>query len=122
MPSDDDLCREVALLKKNILGTGVVVNGKLVSSYIKPNVPLPNEKRLGQMLMQSHFLTAIAKSNDDFFGRFGYMMVHWDGSDVFFFVLDESLPKLFLIRVVRPYDHEELMEGVSYCLKKFDYG
>lgn len=117
---DDDglaVCKEVASFHKNILGTSIIKNGELTASYIKPNVPLPNEIKLKKILLQSHFMTAMAKSNEDYFGELGYVMIRWQNSDVFLFALDHSVPELFAFRIVAPYNHERLIRKVSDYFK-----
>jgi hypothetical protein len=119
---DDGLaiCKEVASFHKNILGTGVIENGELTASYVKPNVPFPNEIKLKKILLQSHFITALAKSNEDYFGELDYVMIRWENSDIFLHVLDYSVPKLFAFRIVASYNHERLLKKISSYLKKID--
>lgn len=115
------ICKEVASFHKNILGTGIIKNGELIASYVKPNVPFPNEIKLKKILLQSHFITALAKSNEDYFGKLDYVMIRWQNSDVFLFALDHSVPELFAFRIVAPYNHERLIRKVSDYFNKANH-
>lgn len=115
MSTDDyNICKSFAEMDDNILGAGIIENMKVVAIYSKSDVPLPKEERFQLMVSQSEIFVSIAKSTADFLGRLRYVTAAFESSDIIFFSLpngsSNNKPRLFGIRVLRPYDMTKLLE------------
>lgn len=113
-----ELCRQATTLHNSIVAAGVIEDGELAGHFIKPKVPLQNSEKMSEMVMQANILAVIGTSNEDFFGEFGYLMIHWKHADSFIFPIEVETPKLFVIRVVRPYDHEEVVQQMTDFMRE----
>jgi hypothetical protein len=111
--NDKELCREAASVYPGILAAWIIKDGEVSSYFFKPKVPMQNPAKVNEMVMQANILGVIGASNEDFFGEFGYLMFHWKHADVFIFPTEVDTPKLLVIRVVRPYDHEEIVQKIT---------
>jgi hypothetical protein len=45
-------------------------------------------------------------------------MAHWKHADVFIFPINVETPKLLAIRVMRPYDHEEIVQQMTDFMRE----
>ncbi len=113
-----DICKTVVSFHRNILGAVLIEQGDLIASHIKPLTPLPEQDRFRNMILQTHALIAIPQSNEDFFGKVGYLMINHENMDVFIFPLILKYPARVLAFSIRaPYNHEKLIQRVSNYLK-----
>lgn len=116
--NERDICKTVVSFHRNILGAVVIEQGDLVASHIKPLTPLPERERFRNMILQIHALISIPHSNEDFFGKVGYVMINHENMDVFIFPLILKYPARILAFSIRtPYNHEKLARRVSNYLK-----
>jgi hypothetical protein len=111
--NDRELCREATTIYPGILAAWIIRDGEVSSYFFKPKVPMQNPAKVNEMVMQANILGIIGASNEDFFGEFGYLMLHWKHADVFIFPIEVETPTLLVIRVVHPYDHEEIVQKIT---------
>lgn len=132
---DQALCERVAEINKNISVVTIVEDSEAVAVYQKPRVPMMNEKRARGGLLQMQLWVAMAKSNEDFLGKFCYTMLHWENSDIFVFVMDKddnddahnndnvysnrSGHRLLSLRIEGKYRHDVLVSKVLNLLRQF---
>lgn len=112
------LCRGVVMLQRNILAAGIIEDGELVDFFIRPKVPVQSRDKMSEMTMQANILAVIGTSNEDFFGEFGYLMIHWKHADAFIFPIELQTPKILAVQAVRPYDHAQTVQQVKDFLRK----
>ena len=113
-----ELCRQATLLHDSIVAAGVIEDGDLMGYFIRPKMPLQNAEKMGEMVMHANIVAVIGTTNEDFFGEFGYIMAHWKHADAFIFPINVETPKLLAIRVMRPYDHEEVVQRVTDFMRE----
>lgn len=83
---------------------------------------MQNPAKVSEMIMQANILTIIGANNEDFFGKFGYLMLHWEHADAFIFPIEMETPQMFVVRVVRPYNHEEIAQKVTKFIQEKSVG
>lgn len=112
------LCRGVVMLQRSILAAGIIEDGELVDFFIRPKVPVQSRDKMSEMTMQANILAVIGTSNEDFFGEFGYLMIHWKHADAFIFPIELQTPKILAIQVIRPYEHAQTVQMVMDFLHR----
>jgi hypothetical protein len=106
------------MLQRSILAAGIIEDGELVDFFIRPKVPVQSRDKMSEMTMQANILAVIGTSNEDFFGEFGYLMIHWKHADAFIFPIELQTPKILAIQVIRPYDHAQTVQMVMDFLRR----
>jgi len=106
------------MLQRSILAAGIIEDGELVDFFIRPKVPVQSRDKMSEMTMQANILAVIGTSNEDFFGEFGYLMIHWKHADAFIFPIELQTPKILAIQVIRPYEHAQTVQMVMDFLHR----
>lgn len=105
-------------ISKGIAGAAVILNDKRLVYKTTSSFKVPEEKdRLLHMLKQSYIMINEPSTNEDYFGKVKYVMVHHEMFDVFLFRFVSDPGKILaIIAVPYEYDHRELTEAVTYEL------
>ena len=115
----DQICKEIANIHENILGAGIIEKGLPLALHVRPDMPMPRQDRFEVMLGQTEIIMSIFETNEDYFGKFHYLMAHNDSSDLFFFpVAINGRRMVLVIRVLGPYSHEEVVGKVRQYVGK----
>lgn len=115
-----ELCEGVCALHENIMGAAVLQQGVAIAGFSKPVTPLPNEERLKAIFFQTEIIAAIHRSNQDFYGPLLFFTVHFEGSDVLAFPLENHVGEktILAFKISPPYNHDELVAKVLDYIKK----
>ena len=112
------LCNRIQGISKAIAAVAFIVNDQQVVYKASESFQVPQDKdRMRHMLKQSFIMINEPSTNEDYFGKVKYVMVHHEMFDVFLFRIFSDPSKL-LGMVVKPreYDQNELVEAVTYEL------
>jgi hypothetical protein len=109
------LCNQLYQSDKAIVGVAMIINDKQIVYKTSDSFPIPDEKdRLMHMLKQAYILVNEPASNEDYFGKVKYVMVHHETYDMFLFRVDsDSLKILVVAATPGEYDHNKLVGKVS---------
>jgi len=109
------LCNRIQGISKAIAAVAVIVNDQQVVYKASDFFQVPEDKdRMKHMLKQSFIMINEPSTNEDYFGKVKYVMVHHERYDVFLFRIMSDSSKLVSV-VVKPreYDQTELVEAVT---------
>lgn len=112
------LCNRIFGISKAIVVVAVVLGEQQVVYKASPSFHVPEEKdRIKHMLKQSFIMVNEPSTNEDFFGKVRYVMVHHDMFDVYLFRIQSDPSKLLsVVLTPRDYDQIEFVEAVTYEL------
>ena len=112
------LCNRIFGISKGIAVVAVVMNDQQVVYKASPSFQVPAEKeRLRHMLKQSFIMVNEPSTNEDYFGKVRYVMVHHEMYDVYLFRIQSDPSKLVsVVLTPRDYDQIEFVEAVTYEL------
>lgn len=79
-------------------------------------IPPPAEK-MSTMTLQISIMSSMIHGNEDYFGEFGYFMIHSKNYYTYFFELDIG-KSLFAVILKPPYEHDDIVSRVSKILDK----
>jgi hypothetical protein len=93
----------------------MIINDKQIVYKTSDSFPIPDEKdRLLHMLKQAYILVNEPASNEDYFGKVKYVMVHHEIYDMFLFRIDSDPLKILVVAATPgKYDHNNLVGKVS---------
>ncbi len=113
-----ELCNRIFGTSKGIAAVGVILDDQHLVYKTNEVFQLPEDReRLRHMLKQSYIMVNEPISNEDFFGKVGYVMIHHETYDVFLFrMASDPLKILGVVVTPREYDHNEFVEAVTYAL------
>jgi hypothetical protein len=112
------LCNRIFGISKAIAVVAVIMNDQQVVYKANESFHVPEEKdRVRHMLKQSFILVNEPSTNEDYFGKVKYVMVHHEMYDVYLFKISSDPSKLLSV-VLKPreYNQNELVEAVTYEL------
>ena len=112
------LCNRIFGISKAIAVVAVIMNDQQVVYKANESFHVPEEKdRIRHMLKQSFILVNEPSTNEDYFGKVKYVMVHHEMYDVYLFKISSDPSKLLSV-VLKPreYNQNELVEAVTYEL------
>lgn len=109
------LCNQLYSSDPAIVAVGMILNQKLIVYKTSESFPVPDDKnRLMHMLKQAYILVNEPASNEDYFGRVKYVMVHHEGFDMFLFRMGSDPSKILAVAAMPgKYEHEVLVGKVS---------
>ena len=112
------ICNRIFGISKAIAVVAVVMNDQQVVYKASPSFQVPAEKdRLKHMLKQSFIMVNEPSTNEDYFGKVRYVMVHHEMYDVYLFRIQSDPSKLVsVVLTPRDYDQIEFVEAVTYEL------
>jgi len=112
------LCNRLYGVSKGIAAAGVIVDEEHLVYKTNESFQLPEDRdRLRHMLKQSYIMINEPSTNEDFFGKVRYVMIHHETYDVFLFrITSDPLKILGIVAKPREYDHTELVEAITYEL------
>jgi hypothetical protein len=103
-------------LNEKVLITALLEDSAVLSWYVKPKTPVPNEERQEAMAIQAQLVTSIVSNNEDYLGRVDFVMVRQEMADVFLFPVHGKKRRVFCAVVARPYDMDDLVASVTRFL------
>jgi hypothetical protein len=117
-----ELCRGICDLDPRIIGAGMIVKAKLVAMHNKPGTPIPSQEQFEKLFLQTELIASMITSNVAYFGRPRYFTLSFETSDMYFFMLSRyGGTGVLATQLVRPYNHEEIINGVDGLLvRAFD--
>lgn len=109
------LCNQLYRSNQAIEAVAMILNDKQIVYKTSKSFPIPDEKdRLMHMLKQAYILVNEPATNEDYFGKVKYVMIHHEMFDVFLFRMDsEPLKILAVAATPGKYDHSELVNLIS---------
>ena len=112
------LCNRIQGITKAIAAVAVIVNDQQVVYKASDFFQIPEDKdRMKHMLKQSFIMINEPSTNEDYFGKVKYVMIHHETYDVFLFRFMSDHSKLFaVIAKPREYDHIKFVEAITYEL------
>lgn len=110
------ICESIAGEDGKILIAALLEDSSMISWYVRPKTPVPNEERQAIMAIQAQLVTSIVKNNEDYLGKVGFAMVRQEMADVFLFPVHSKKRRVFCMVVARPYDLEGLVAKVARFL------
>jgi hypothetical protein len=115
------LAQRVTGLHEKVVGTIVVRNGSLLGAYAKPHIPLPQQSKLSELIVQAELVLSISRRNTNIFGNVNYAMIQHSILNIFLFPLDQDSTLAFAVdgRSGIDYHHEEIINRVLTMLKPF---
>lgn len=115
-----DITKSVTDLHDKIVGTIVVTKGNLLGAYAKPHVPLPQQKKLTELILQAELILSISRRNVDIFGQIRVTTCQHDILNVFVFALPDDATLAFAIegKFGVDYDYEQITKSVFSFLEK----
>lgn len=113
-----ELCNGVCGLHDKIIGAGIIEKAKLVAMYAKPGAPMPNEQEFQKLFLQTEVIASIARSNASLFGDPRFFSIHFEDTDLYFFLLSRSNRSgVLAIQLLQPYNHGEIVSKVGKYLE-----
>ena len=108
------LARKVTELHEKVVGAIVVGNGSLLGTYAKPHVPLPQQSKLTELIVQAELVISISRRNTNIFGNVNYAMIQHSMLNIFLFPLDKDGTLAFAIEGLSgvDYHYEEIINRV----------
>jgi hypothetical protein len=115
------LARSVTDSHEKIVGAIIVKNGNLLGAYAKPKVPLPQQGKLTELILQAELVLSISKRNTNIFGDVNYAMIQHSILNIFLFPLDQHGTLAFAVegRAGIDYDHERMITSILKILPQF---
>src|SRR5437867_11059421 len=109
------LCNRIQGISKAIAAVAVIVNDKQVVYKASDLFQVPGDKdRMKHMLKQSFIMINEPSTNEDYFGKVKYVMIHHEIYDVFLFRFMSDHPNpLAVIAKPREYNHIEFVEALT---------
>jgi hypothetical protein len=96
----DDFCQRVCELDDGILAAVLIENTRLVGTCLRSEFPVPEQSRLGNMLLQVGLIFGMAKTTENFHGRIEYVTIGF--SDIHEHLFPMTLNNHILIVSTRP--------------------
>jgi hypothetical protein len=107
-------------LSESILGNAIISDGKIIEMCRTERLPMPEEERLKNMMIQGVVMTAIPKTNEDYFGEFRTITITHEFMDVVLIPLEDKETVSYLCVLMKaPYEGEEIMSKASTILENF---
>ncbi len=101
------------------MGAGIIEKAKLVAMYSKPGTPMPDEQTFQRLFLQTEVIASIAKSNAPLFGDPTFFSLHFEHTDLYFFLLSgQTRSRVLAVEMIQPYSHEEIVSRVGKYLEQ----
>lgn len=114
------VCGMIMDLSESILGNAIITDGKIIEMCRTERLPMPDEARLKNMMVQGVVMTAIPKTNEDYFGTFRILTINHEFMDVVLIPLEDKDAVSYLcILMKRPYKSEIILHEASVILENF---
>lgn len=111
-----DLCKAVVGLDGNIQAAVIVAEGEMKARYVRQGVPVPPAKDLERLFLRAGLFVSMAGESDHLFGKTDYILTSHRVLDTF--IMPFPRKGALIIPVVKPYDHERLVEKILELLNK----
>lgn len=109
----DLLCEKVSELDAAVIAAAVLSKGHVLASRVKPGIFIPEGKGLERILVQLNILVGIPKTNENLFGKVGYVVVNHGSGDHMLFPLAND--HIVIVSVMAPYT-PQLMQKVQQAI------
>jgi len=113
----------VTEIHEKIVGAIVVGSGNLQGTFARPHVPLPQQAKLSELILQAELVLSISRRNTDIFGDVNYATIQHALLNIFIFPLDQDITLAFAIegRLGSDYHYEEIINGVFRVVREFNH-
>lgn len=111
----DSLCEKVSELDGAVIIAAVLSKGHVLASRIKPGIFIPEGKALERILVQLNILVGIPRTNENLYGRVGYVVVNHGSGDHMLFPLGGD--QIAIVSVVTPYT-PQLIQKVQQTIEE----
>ena len=109
---EERLCKSIANIDKNILITTLLQENESVAFYVKPEVPVPDDADIPNMIVRSQIIAAIPDADKVYLGKARYVKVSKDDADVFLFPIQSR--RAFMAVILRPYDEGRIVDEILH--------
>lgn len=106
----DGFCKELAEADEAIVAAFLLSDG-IICSHLKLNVPELKEEDARRLSEQTEVIMNITRTNEQLFGRIGFVLISHESIDGMCFPVDSSTT--LLIGLVRPYEQQKIADKVN---------
>ena len=110
MKGGDAFCKGLAEAEDAIVAAFLISDG-IQGSHLKLNVPELKEEDARRLSDQTEVIMNITRTNEQLFGRVGFVLVSHESIDGMFFPIDSSIT--VLVGLVKPYDQKKIADHDS---------
>jgi hypothetical protein len=110
MKGGNEFCKGLAEADEAIVAAFLISDG-IQGSHLKLNVPELKEEDARRLSDQTEVIMNITRTNEQLFGKVGFVLVSHESIDGMFFPLDSSTT--VLVGLVKPYDQKKIADKVS---------
>jgi hypothetical protein len=110
MKGGDAFCKGLAEAEDAIVAAFLISDG-IQGSHLKLNVPELKEEDARRLSDQTEVIMNMTRTNEQLFGRVGFVLVSHESIDGMFFPIDSSIT--VLVGLVKPYDQKKIADRVS---------
>ncbi len=82
MPALGEVCRAIVESHKDILIAALLDKEEAVDFYVRPGMPVPDDFRTENMIIQTQLVVSIVKQNQDYLGDLSFIHIRMGKADV----------------------------------------
>ena len=109
---EEQLCKSIANIDKNILITTLLQENESVAFYVRPEVPVPDDADIPSMIVRSQIMAAIPDADKAYLGKVRYVKVSKDDADIFLFPIQSR--RAFVAVIMRSYDESKIVDDILH--------
>jgi hypothetical protein len=90
----------------NAVGVWIFRDTSLIKSFVKPGLPIPNKMAQQKMFVQAHLMMAMARNNENMYGKVNHLSVSFEYCDYFLFPLGRD--EIIAVGFKKPYTIDDI--------------